>query len=127
MPTRLQKITLAVLPFAGLLWTAPLIFAHDSGEYGRGHSELNEEHQEGHEALNAEYRAFNSQHRTLHQDLNAQHEDYHDGNRYHNWADDRLSESLASQETSRSVFVRPLTVETEYEASDYCWNPTCRF
>jgi hypothetical protein len=37
MPTHLQKITLAVLPLAGLLFAAPLTFAHDSwGEHGRG-------------------------------------------------------------------------------------------
>jgi hypothetical protein len=99
MPTHLKKITLTVLPLAGLLFAAPLTFAHDSGgEHGRVHDELNAEHQEGHEALDAEARAFNSQHHSrrarrheqrrlegehqaLHQDLNAQHEDYHDGNR----------------------------------------------
>ncbi len=31
MPTHLKKITLTVLPLAGLLFTAPLTFAHDSG------------------------------------------------------------------------------------------------
>jgi hypothetical protein len=102
MPIPLQKITLTVLPLAGLLFTAPLTFAHEGWEHGRVHNELNEEHQEGHEALDAEARAFNSQyhskrawrgeqrrlereHQGLHQDLNVQHEDYHDGNRYPNW------------------------------------------
>ena len=134
MPTHLQKITLAVLPLAGLLFTTPLTFAHDSGEHGRVHDELGEEHQEGHEALNAEDKAFNSQphssrvwrraqrrlareHRVLHQGLNAQHEDYHDGNRYQNWIDDRLNESLASQETPRFVFVRPLTEESRKQGA----------
>jgi len=129
MPTHLQKITLAVLPLAGLLFTTPLTFAHDSGEHGRVHDELGEEHQEGHEALNAEDKACNNQNhssrarsreqrrlarerRALHRGLNAQHEDYHDGNRYQNWGDDRLNESLASQETPRFVFVRPLTAES---------------
>ena len=102
MPTHWKKITLTVLPLAGLLFTAPLAFAHDSwGEHGRVHNELNAEHQEGHEALGAESRAFNSQHHSrrarrheqrrlarehqaLHRDLNAQHEDYHDGNRDRN-------------------------------------------
>jgi hypothetical protein len=108
MPTHLKKITFAVLPLAGLLLMAPLTFAHDSGrEHGRVHDELGEEHQEGHEALNAESSTFNSQYhsrrvrrreqrrlarepRALHENLNAQHEDYHDGNRYRNWVDDRL-------------------------------------
>lgn len=129
MPTHLQKITLTVLPLAGLLFTTPPTFAHDSGEHGQAHDELGEEHQEGHGALNAESRAFNSQHHSsrarrreqrrlarehqaLHPGLNAQHEDYHDGNRYQNWGDDRLNESLASQATPRFVFVRPLTVES---------------
>ena len=103
MPTNLKKITLTILPLAGLLFTAPLTFAHDSwGEHGQVHNELGEEHQEGYEALDAEARTFNSrhhskrswrhengrperEHQALHHDLHAQHEDYHDGNRYSNW------------------------------------------
>ena len=103
MPTNLKKITLTILPLAGLLLTAPLTFAYDGwGEHGRVHNELGEEHEEGHEALDAEARTFNHQHHSkrawrhenrrlerehqaLHPDLHAQHEDYHDGNRYSNW------------------------------------------
>jgi hypothetical protein len=114
MHTHLKKITLTVLPLAGLLLMAPLTFAYDSGrEHGRVYDELGEEHQEGHEALNAESSTSNSQHlanrarrreqhrlarahRALRENLNVQHEDYHDGNRYRNWGDDRLSESTAS-------------------------------
>jgi hypothetical protein len=121
MSTHLQKIALAVLPLAGLLFTAPLAFAHEGWEYGRVHDELGEEHQKGHEALDAEAKTFNSQphskrarrheqrrlereHQALHENPNVQHEDYHDGNRYRNWVNDRLiNESLASQETPRSV------------------------
>ena len=98
----LKKITLTVLPLAGLLFTAPLTFAHDSrGEHGRVHNELTEEHQEGHGDLNAEHEEFHQhshsrrahrrehrrlkrEHQGLQQDLNVQHEDYHDGDRYPN-------------------------------------------
>jgi hypothetical protein len=122
MPTHLKKITLAVLPLAGLLFTAPLTFAHDSGrEPGPVQDELGEGHQEGHEALNAEGSTSKSQHhssrarrreqrrlarehRALRENLNVQHEDYHDGNRYRDWVNDRLIiERLASHEMPRSV------------------------
>jgi hypothetical protein len=126
----LKKITLAGLPLAGLVLMAPLTFAHNSeGEHGRVHDELGEEHQEGHETLNAESKTFNSQrnssrarnreqrrlareHRALHENVNVQHEDYHDGNRYQDWVDDRLNESLTSHETPRFIFVRPLTAKS---------------
>lgn len=102
MTTHLKKITLTVLPLAGLLFTAPLTFAHEGrGQHGRVHNEVTEEHQQGHEALALEARAsdryyhskrarhheqrrLRREHQRLHRDLNTQHEDYHDGNRYPN-------------------------------------------
>lgn len=102
MLIHLKKITFTVLLLAGLLFTAPLTFAHESrGQHGRVHNGITEEHQQDHEALVAEVRASNRYshskrtrrheqrrlkrgHQRLHRDPNAQHEDYHDGNRYPN-------------------------------------------
>jgi hypothetical protein len=72
MKIHLKKTTLAVLPLAGLLWTAPMVSAHD--EHQAVHEGLNAEHQAEHQDLNAEHQAE-------HQDLNAEHQDYHDYNR----------------------------------------------
>ena len=121
MHIHLKKITLAVLPLAGLLFTAPLTFAHDSGrEPGPVHDELGEEHPESHEALNAEGSTSNSQphssrarhreqrrlerkHQALHENLKVQHEDYHDGNRYRDLVEDSLSESPYAPLPKKSI------------------------
>jgi hypothetical protein len=102
MLTHLQKITLTILPLAGVLFAAPLTFAHDNQrEQGRVDNEITQEHHQGHEVLAAEARASNRyyhskraqrheqrqlrrEHQRLHRDPPAQHEDYHDGNRYPN-------------------------------------------
>ena len=65
----LRKTTLTVLPLAGLLWTAPVVSAHD--EHQAVHEGLNAEHQAEHQELNAEHRAE-------HQELNAEHRAAHE-------------------------------------------------
>src|SRR5712692_2983707 len=72
MQTYLKKTTLAVLPLAGMLFTTPIVSAHD--EY--------QEHRAEHQSLNAEHRAehqdLNAEHQAEHQDLNAAHREAHE-------------------------------------------------
>jgi len=106
MQTYLKKTTLAVLPLAGMLFTAPIVSAHDEYQEHRAeHEYLNAEHQAEHEDLNATHRAeheelnaeheaahqypmtarqhrrlhrrLNAEHRAEHQDLNAEHQAEH--------------------------------------------------
>jgi len=95
MQNYLKKTTLAVLPLAGVLFTAPIVFAHDeyqehraehqslNAEHQAEHQDLNAEHQAEHEDLNAEHRAAHQypmtrrQHRRLHRQLNAEHQAEH--------------------------------------------------
>jgi hypothetical protein len=73
MKTRLKTTTLAALPFAGWLFTAPVGSAHGEQvqEHRAEHRDLNAAHEATHEGLNAEHRAG-------HRDLEAEHRDYHD-------------------------------------------------
>src|SRR5712691_10956591 len=72
MQTYLKKTTLAVLPLAGMLFTTPIVSAHDEYQEHRAeHQSLTAEHQAEHQDLNAEHRAE-------HQDLNAAHQEAHE-------------------------------------------------
>ena len=72
MPIHLKKITLAVLPLAGLLLMAPLTFAHEGWEHRRVHHNLNDIHEDFH---SQSYTA--AEHRRLHEDLQDLHEEEH--------------------------------------------------
>ena len=118
MPTHVKKITLTVLTIAGLLFTAPLTFAHDSRrERGRAHSETAEEYQRGQETLaagaggsNRYYhsrgaRRYHAQRRlrrecqSLNQYPSTQHEDGLEGNSYWNG----LMEDRSEQEPGKAT------------------------
>jgi len=64
---RFKKFTIAALPLAAFLFTAPVTFAHEFETHGEEHQELNAEHGFGHEELNAE-------HGNAHENLEAEHE-----------------------------------------------------
>src|SRR5712691_6371339 len=109
MQTYLKKTTLAVLPLAGMLFTTPIVSAHDeyqehraehqslNAEHRAEHQDLNAAHREAHEqpmtrrqhrrlhrqlerAHRAEHQDLNAEHQAEHQDLQHQHQDYHDFN-----------------------------------------------
>lgn len=81
MKTRLNKILLSTLPLAGLLFAAPVAFAHDPWDHERLHNELNEEHGEFHGELGDLHREFHEyphsawEHRRFHRDLDRLHRD----------------------------------------------------
>jgi hypothetical protein len=67
---KFRKISIAALPLAAFLFTAPVSFAHELETHGAVHQELNAEHGAGHEELNAE-------HGNAHENLEAEHEAAH--------------------------------------------------
>src|SRR3954471_14660554 len=99
MRSHLLQRTLLALPVAGLLASAPAVFAHDDyteyeSPHTRMHEYLNEEHEAAHDALEAQHeaahqypmtrrqhralhRALRGEHREAHHDLRNEHEGYH--------------------------------------------------